>query len=261
MLKNLSYITVEDMKTFGFIIFLILSACTTPSGKRDSLIPNNKIELDSNNIGIDSLVKTDLKTCDCSNSMQKTEISLSSSYPLIVCSYEKLNLDTAILISGFYIGSCSTKAAIIDQRLDEIHQYWLYVKPDSITISSTHPVLVGDKWDYQLIPLEKKNITLENGELKSNQQFIFNPPKLTPIQKDSILSFIHYLEGVGNTNPKRFLPGDEMAVLVLFMGVIHDIGNSRSTWKRLREDFILDGAVAETYGELYYELITTNYKP
>jgi hypothetical protein len=251
---------MKALKTLGFILFLFFSACTGASEKREPSSQNNKIKKDSINTSIDSLIIRDLKSCDCSNSMKKTQISLNNSYPLIICSYEKLDLDTAVLISGFYIGSCSTKSTIVDQQLDEINQYWLHVKPDSIIISSTHPVLVGDTWDYKLIPLEKRSITLENEKLKTNNQFIFTPPELTPIQKDSILSFITYLEKKKNSNPKKIFPGDETAVIILFMGVIHDIGNSRTLWKKLREDFILDGAIAETYGEMYYDLITTNYK-
>ena len=194
--------------------------------------------------------------CECTKGLKRIYTLEKNNQKVIICglNIEEID-DNSIQITSLTIIDCQKNQVLIDKSLDEIFPYRITSYDDSIVISDQHFVPIGDNWEMTSIPLTEKTLSVNNESIQlSNERMVFKYPELNTIQVDSINSICKTLEPSLNDKGQHYPLGYE-TLYILFVGAYKNIGNSRFIFEQLRNKFVFDGAVAETLGEIHYELL------
>jgi len=170
---------------------------------------------------------------------------------LIVCgNFEKKITDNKFVVSEFIIYECMNEKEVINYSEDATFKSVITIEKDSVIITETHYIL-NNNWEIDITPAKETVIKFVNDEavITSEKQAFVVPP-LTKEQTDSLFilnkNLIEKAKG-----EKIHYPYDEKTIYLLFMGAINGNQDAKYLLRNLGELFILDGAIAETLGEIW----------
>lgn len=192
--------------------------------------------------------------CKCNNNVEPIIFFKDKSdNQLIFCgSLDKKISENKFVISEFKLVNCKDKKEIINQAEDAVSKSIVTIKTDSLLIAETHFVL-NSKWEIDIVPAMETTVKFINGTPNlSSKRNVFVAPPLTKEQQDSLSTLNKNLKEKAKSG-KSIYPYDEKTIYLLFMGAINGNQDAKYLLKNLSELFILDGAVAETRGEIWMD--------
>ena len=198
--------------------------------------------------------KKDLNICKCTDNVTPIiSFKDKNNNQLIFCGIlNKKISDDKYIISGFKLINCNDKKEIIDETIDEVPNFIVTIKSDSLLLANTHFVL-NKEWNIESIPATEKTIKFINHQVHiSSKRNVFVAPQITKEQQDSLISLCKQLKEKSQAG-KVFYPYEETTIFLLFMGAINGNADAKYLLKNLDKLFVLDGAIAETRGEIWID--------
>jgi len=196
----------------------------------------------------------DLDNCKCTNNTSSIiSFKDKNNNQLIFCgSTDKKISENKYLISGFKLINCRDNKTIIDESIDEVPKFIITIKSDSLLLANTQFILNKD-WNIEPIPAMETTIKfIEGNPNLSSKKNVFIAPPLSKEQQDSLIIINKNLKEKAKAG-KSIYPYDEKTIYLLFMGAINGNSDAKYLLKNLDKLFILDGAIAETKGEIWME--------
>lgn len=162
---------------------------------------------------------------------------------------ENKNADTFV-VSECQIVNCKNGSHISDHSADGIFKVILIKQKDCLLVRET-AFLLDSADNIIYAPCSETKITFFDGKMVvSEPNDIFVIPTLTKRQLEALN---HICTGLrteiakGNTE----FPYDEKSIYLLYMGALNGDAEAIYLFKNLASLFNLDGAIAETRGELF----------
>ncbi len=113
-------------------------------------------------------------------------------------------------------------------------------------------ILVGNDWDYKLVPDIQYSFFSQNEDLLQNKTDIFKYPELSAKQKKDIDSLLSILENSISEDINHY-SGDEKSLYMLYMAALNEYKNSSDLLSKIEDYFLFDGALKETLGEFQWQ--------
>jgi hypothetical protein len=190
--------------------------------------------------------------CKCKSYFQTVfHMTDKDNNELLICGLIQDTLtDNSMEITSISVYDCSNNELVLTYDYDEIIPFTVTKFNDSIVFHNHHFVPIGDDWKMTSTPFEEWTIKfIDDSADVSIGKIIFNYPEISAIQTDSIRTICKTLDSY---KEKVMYPLDYEKLYILFIGALKDVSNARWTYEHLRENFVFDGAAAETLGEIHY---------
>lgn len=198
--------------------------------------------------------KRDLDNCNCKNNVASIIFFKDkNNNQLIFCGrLDKKLSENKFVVSEFKLIDCNDKKEIINQSEDAVSKSIVTIKTDSLLVAETHYIL-NSKWEIDIVPATETTIKFVQGKpVLSSKRNIFIAPPLGKEQQDSLITLNKNLKEKAKTG-KSVYPYDEKSIYLLFMGAVNGNEDAKYLLKNLNKLFILDGAIAETRGEIWID--------
>lgn len=198
--------------------------------------------------------------CKCKSYFQTVfHLTDKENNELLVCGLIQDTLsDNSMKITSISVYDCSNKELLLTYDYDEIVPFTVTKFNDSIVFYSHHFVPIGDDWKMSSVPFEEWTIKFINDTAEvSSGRIIFKYPEISKNQTDSIQSICKTLDSY---KEKVMYPLDYETLYILFVGALKDVSNARWIYEHLRDNFLFDGAAAETLGEIHYKTLIKKEK-
>lgn len=195
-----------------------------------------------------------LLKCNCKNNVAPILFFKDkSNNQLIFCGrLDKIISENTFLISEFKLVDCNDEMEIINQSEDAVSKSIIIINPDSILIAETHYIL-NSKWEIDIVPALETTIKFIHAKPNlSPKRNVFTAPPLTKEQHDSLIILNKNLTEKAKAG-KSIYPYNEMTIYLLFMGAVNGSEDAKYLLKNLDNLFVLDGAIAETRGEIWID--------
>jgi hypothetical protein len=162
---------------------------------------------------------------------------------------ERRTNDT-FLVSECLIKNCKDESEIVNHTNDAISTVILINQKTTLVVQETRFILNSeDKVD--IIPSTEVRIkVVGDSVLVSPSKNIFSPPKLTQRQNDSLNNLCKNLK-VHISQGQSHYPCDYPSIYLLYMGALSGNKEAEFLFQKLDSLFELDGAIAETRGEIW----------
>jgi hypothetical protein len=187
--------------------------------------------------------------CICDNGLKK----IYKINEVLVCGHIEEQINSKYKLKSLTVLNCTKNEFIVNYDGDEITPFSITFQNDTIILVEYHYAPIGDNWEMSSFPFERKYIISSYDSIQiSKPEIIFDYPNLTNNQIKDINNICRTLEHY-TSNERKIYPLEYESIYILFIGAYKNISNSREIYRSIRTNFILDGAVAETYGEIHFD--------
>ena len=196
--------------------------------------------------------------CQCNRNDTKIEFKNK----VIICGVpQKAKTGEGILLSEMVVRDCIRDKYLMDYRQDAVHTFAVKKFKDSVTITDMLLVPTASMQDLDYTPLSYQALWINpHGEARlSKERFVFKAPALNDVQRRYLDKLCAQLKEETRL-PQTPYPFDEASVYALFLGAVNNYNDCYNLFLNLDKYYKLDGAIAETKGEIPFEYITNRIK-
>lgn len=188
--------------------------------------------------------------CQCKSDESIIEFNDTAKNRIIVCGTINEKRDTNwYSISGFKLINCSNNSVLEDYSEDAVSKCFLILGQNELTLIKTH-LIVNEAWEIISSPAVETNFSFNKNRIcVSKDKYVFRKPHLTKIQSDSVNLLCRTLKEMSYKRPNY--PFEEESIIFLHTAAISGNCEAKKLLNNLEELFILDGAIKETFGELW----------
>jgi len=186
---------------------------------------------------------------NCKCNVDQKKITLKNR--IVLCgTIEKSISSKEFTMSGITVRNCSTNKYLLNAEDDEITNYNVKVRSDSIYVTEMQLIPDNKMNNLILTPLSYQIIYLQNGNVPKLGKSIFSfvSPKLNSYQRK-------YLDSLCNEIKSHSNSLNELSIYALFLGAVNNYGDCKSLFVNLDKYYDLDGATKETKDEIPFDYI------